>query len=539
MRRLRTLASMILLGVLGILLATVLIGGILDVRLSRATLDHQYEERARIAASVVAEIPEIRTAVLDGDRHRIIQPLAQRLIAGTGASYIVVTDRDGLRFSHPTPQQIGRRLEEPVSVLDGRSHVGIDHGSLGQSANGKAPILDDQGRVIGQVSVGILENQVAHQLNNEIEAIALYSAIALAAGAAVAMLLTRAVKRVTFGLELREIASLLQEREAMLHGIREGVIGMDAKGRVNLVNDEARRLLGITTNAIGTQLNDLVPAGRLRRVLAGEDAGADRSVQTEDALLVANHRPDVVGGRPIGSIVTLRDRTELEALIRRMHAVTGLSNALRAQEHEFTNRLHVLVGLLDLGEADEARQYLADLASDQLISAEDLRSRIGPPVVAALVLAKLAVAAECDVDFSVTADSHLDAPAADAQTLMTIIGNLIDNALDAVSAQPGPRRVTLQLRDDDGCVLMVVSDNGPGISADAIEEIFTDGYSTKSPRGEMRRGIGLALVRRLASRRNGTIDVRPGPGARFEVRLPLSGPVEATAPSTPVSEASR
>lgn len=539
MWRLRTLASMILLGILGILLATVLIGEILDVRLSRATLDHQYEERARIAASTVADIPEIRTAVLDGDRNRIIQPLAQRLIAGTGASYIVVTDRDGLRFSHPNPQQIGRRLEEPVSVLDGRSHVGIDHGSLGQSANGKAPIVDGRGRVVGQVSVGILENQVAHQLDEEIEAIALYSAIALAAGAAVAMLLTRAVKRVTFGLELREIASLLQEREAMLHGIREGVIGMDAKGRVNLVNDEARRLLGITANAIGQQLDELVPAGRLRRVLAGRDAGADLSVLTDDALLVANHRPVVVGGRPIGSIVTLRDRTELEALIRRMHAVTGLSNALRAQEHEFTNRLHVLAGLLDLGETDEARQYLADLASDQLISAEDLRSRIGPPVVAALVLAKLAVAAESDVDLSVTADSHLDAPAADAQTLMTIIGNLIDNALDAVSAQSGPRRVTLQLRDDDHHVRMVVSDNGPGISAEAVEEIFTDGYSTKSPRGEMRRGMGLALVRRLVYRRNGTIDVSPGPGARFEIRLPLSSLDPVASARTEVSEESR
>jgi two-component system CitB family sensor kinase len=393
--------------------------------------------------------------------------------------------------------------------------------------------------VIGQVSVGILENKVAHQLDEEIEAIALYSAIALAAGAAVAMLLTRAVKRVTFGLELREIASLLQEREAMLHGIREGVVGTDAKGRVTLINDEARRLLGITSNANGQRLDELVPDGRLRRVLAGEDSGPDLSVLTDDALLVANHRPVVVSGRPVGSVVTLRDRTELEALIRRMHAVTGLSNALRAQEHEFTNRLHVLAGLLDLGEADEARQYLADLASNQLVSAEDLRSRIGPPVLAALVLAKQAVAAECDVEFSVSADSHLDAPAGDAQTLMTIVGNLVDNALDAVSAQPGPRQVTLQLREDAGQLLMVVQDNGPGIAADSVEKIFADGYSTKFPRGEMRRGIGLALVRRLVARRNGTIKVAAGPGARFEIRLPLSSAAPVAAPLSQVGGPSR
>jgi two-component system CitB family sensor kinase len=520
MWRLRTLASLILIGVLGILLATVTIGGALNVKLTRHTLDGQYEERARIGASVVANIPDIRTAVAAGDPRKIIQPLAQQIMADTGASYVVVTDRTGLRFSHPNTALIGQRLEEPVAVLDGQSHVTIDHGSLGRSANGKAPIFDDRRNVIGQVSVGILERQVSHQLHAQIAAIVLYSAIALAVGVAVAMLMTRAVKRVTFGLELREIASLLQEREAMLHGIREGVIGFDAKGRVNLINNEARRLLSITSNANGGTVEDLVEPGRLRDVLTGEVSGPDQTVLTEDALLVVNRRPVEVGGRPVGSIVTLRDRTELEALIRRMNAVTGLANALRAQEHEFTNRLHVIAGLLDLGDAEEARQYLAEITRDHLVSAEDLRARVSPPVLAALLLAKLAVASERDVELVVTEDSHFDVPASYAHSVMTIVGNLIDNALDAVANQPSPRRVSAQLRDDDE-VRIVVTDNGPGVSADVVDEIFTDGYSTKTPRGEMRRGIGLALVSRIVHRAGGSIDVVPGPGARFEVRLPL------------------
>lgn len=519
MWRLRTLASQILLAVVGILLATAVIGGVLDIRLTTKSLDQQYEERARVTAIVVATTPEIRSALSLPDPSRVIQPLASQIAANTGAAYVVVTDREGVRYSHPNPRLIGKRLEEPVAALDGKDHVGIDHGSLGRSANARVPVLDAHGAVLGEVSVGFLETKVASQLHRDVLAIAAYSALALAIGVAVALLLARRIKRVTFGLEPREIVSLLQEREAMLHGIKEGVIGFDSRGRVTLINDEARRLLGITSVALGEDLESLVPPGRLRDLLSGETPGTDQTMMTTDALLVVNRRPVSVGGRAVGSIVTLRDRTELEALIRRMNAVTGLTNALRAQEHEFTNRLHVISGLLDLGDLTEARRYLDTITKVQLVSAEDLRSRIGPPAVAALLLAKIAVAAERGVTLSITDDSRFEADGADQNTLMTVLGNLIDNAVDAVADQPPPRSVAVSLSDEDE-LLMIVSDNGPGIPADRLADVFTDGYSTKAPRGELRRGIGLALVRRLVHKQGGSILVTPGPGAHFEVSLP-------------------
>jgi two-component system, CitB family, sensor kinase len=221
-------------------------------------------------------------------------------------------------------------------------------------------------------------------------------------------------------------------------------------------------------------------------------------------------------------VVTLQDRTELETLVRELHSATGLTNALRAQEHEFTNRLHVIAGLIDFGDIEEARRYLADIAQGHM-SAEDLRARIAPPMVAALLLAKLTIAGERDIDLEITEDSYLDAPDVDARSMMTIIGNLVDNAMDAVAAQPGRRVVRVRLRAEHE-VLIEVSDNGPGILDGAVEEIFADGYSTKSSRGEMRRGIGLALVRRLVHRAGGTITVDGAPGARFEVRLPQVTP---------------
>jgi two-component system CitB family sensor kinase len=442
---------------------------------------------------------------------------------------VVITDRTGLRFSHPKPRLIGQRLEEPVAVLDGKDHVGIDHGSLGRSANGKAPIFDASGRVIGQVSVGIVETRVSEAVNEQIAAIALYSAIALAVGVLVALVMGRTLKRATFGLEPAEIGSLLQDREAMLHGIREGVIGFDAKQRITLINDEARRLMGLTGTLIGQSADEVFPSGRLRDVLTGRTTGPDQEVLTDDALLVVNRNPVVVSGRDVGSVVTLRDRTELESLVRELHATTGLADALRAQEHEFTNRLHVIAGLIELGDFDEAARFVTTITHQNLASAEDLRARIAPPVIAALLLAKLTVAAEREIDLVVTPGSHLEVPDRDAQDLMTIIGNLVDNAMEAVAAQPAPRTVTVDLDDTDG-VHLVVCDNGPGIAADVADAIFLDGYSTKTPRGDSRRGLGLALVQRLVHRAGGSISVGSDVGARFEVRLPASTPAVAEVP---------
>lgn len=519
MWRTRTLASQILWGVLGILVVTTTLGGILYVTLTGRQLDRQYEERALGIAASVAQMPDIRRALAAADHSGTVETLAEQVRHSTDASYVVVADRTGLRYSHPNPAMINRRLEEPVIVLDGRGHLGVDNGSLGRSANGKAPVFGDDGTVIGEVSVGILENRVASQLHHELIAIALYTALALALGVFASWLLARKIKKVTFGLEPTEIVSLLQEREAMLHGIREGVIGFDAKGKVSVINAEAQRLLSVGPAATGLTADELVPEGRLRDLFTGRAAGADQVALTDESLLVVNRMPVVLGDRNAGSVVTIRDRTEMESLIRELRSITGLITALRAQEHEFANRLHVLSVLLTLGDHDEALRYLTEISDFAMAQAEDLRSRVGPPVVAALLLAKVTVAAEQGIHLVITKDSHLDRPGVDPQALQTIIGNLVDNAIEALGGQSGPREITVRLDDRDG-VRIVVADNGPGIEEPDADRIFQDGYSTKTADSGTRRGLGLALVHRIVHRAGGSITVTPGPGARFEIRLP-------------------
>jgi len=516
-----TLTTQILLGSLSLLVLTVVLGGFLFTMISNQTLDRQYQLRALGIATTTARMPEIRSALAAGDPGHVIAGLAREITAAAQSSYVVVTDRDGIRFSHPAPALIGQKLEEPVAVLDGKTHVGFDLGSLGTSANAKAPIFGVDGSVIGQVSVGIEDTQVLDTQVQNIWLITGFSALVLALGVGGSLLLSRRIKRVTFNLEPAEITSLLQEREALLHGIREAVLGLDDNGRVTVINGEARRLLQIEEPALGKPVAELIPEGRLRDLLTGKLSGADQVALTEDALLVVNRMPVSTAGRSIGSVITLRDRTEIEALVRDLHSIQGLMEAMRALEHEYANRLHIVDGLLEMGEVDQARSYVSQISSMSRSLGEGLRARIAPPELAALLLAKITVAAEQDVQIEVTAESRLERPRVDQAELLTIVGNLLDNAVDALANTPRPRTVTVQFDDADG-VFIAVRDNGPGVPAEKIDQVVVDGYSTKDPRPGMRRGIGLALVRRIVHRAGGTLDVFPGPGGNFEVWLPAN-----------------
>jgi two-component system CitB family sensor kinase len=519
-----SLASRILIAVLGIVVVTMAIGLGLYVSLARSTADANATERASNIAAAVGDMSLVASALAAGDPQGTIRTIADKVVKDTGAAYVVVIGANGLRYSHPNPSLIGQRIAEPVAALDGHIHTGVDNGSLGRSANARAPVRDSTGRPIGEVSVGILETEVAARLNQVIGYVILYSLLAVAVGVVASLVLARAIKRATFGLEPAEIVALVQEREAMLHGIREGVIGFDPQGRMNVLNDEARRLLGLTGATIGQPLDELVSAGRLHDILSGTVTGADAVAVTDESLLVLNRMPVTVAGLKAGWVVTIRDRTEMEALLRQLDSVESITTALRAQEHEFSNRLHALSVLLELGEIDEATSYAGQLTAQATLVADDVRARIGPPVVAALLLAKMTVAAERGVQVRLHPDSRMPTGGLDHTALLSVLGNLVDNAVDAAGADPAerhPRQVVVKLVGSASEVSLSVWDNGPGIPDDRLEQVFVDGYSTKAPRGGLRRGVGLALVHRLVARAGGSIVVTSQEGARFDVRLPV------------------
>ena len=536
----RKLSNEIFASQLAILIATVLVGFILFAHQDRSQLDHQYEDRAAAIAQTTAGVPTIVNCLqsVEPACNQQIQSIASRIQSETGAAYVVVIDMQRIRHSHPNPALIGQPVEEPIVTADGRTHVGIDNGSTGRSANGKAPIYGSSRQMLGEVSVGLTESSVSEALWRELPTYAGWFAIALAGGALASWLLARRLKRRTFGLELDEIAKLLQEREATLHAIREGVVAFDRAGRVTMVNDEARRLLELNSTVVGGKLDALVAPGRLRDVLSGQISGQDEVVLTDDYCLTVNRMPVSLMGTPHGAVVTLRDRTEMAGLLRELDSVRTLTDSLRAQQHEFTNRLHTLAGLLELGQPDEALRFLTELRVSEADFGEHLRSRIASPLVVGLILGKAAAASERGIRLTVSEDTWLTSTPQKVQALTTILGNLIDNAFEALSdlAGTGTGWVEVSLVEHEDGIFLSVADNGPGIPPGSGDSVFLDGFTTKPQRGSLRRGLGLALVHRLVRRVGGSITVEEGPGAVFTVQLPrASSPVVDSAPEISVT----
>ncbi|MFD5744693.1 ATP-binding protein [Streptomyces massasporeus] len=502
-------------------------------------LDDQAMRRALAIAQTTAQQPELARDVRETppSPNGPVQREAERIRKATKAEYVVVMDWRGVRWSHTDPKQIGGIVStDPGQALAGKEVMEIDSGTLGRSARGKVPLRDSDGTVVGAVSVGIAYDSVRARLIHAIPGLLAYAGGALAVGALAAWLISRRVQRQTRDLAFSDIAALLSEREAMLHGIREGVVALDRTGRIRLVNDEAQRLLGIGETMVGRSPDEALGAGRTADVLAGRVTGTDLLTVRGQRVLVANRMPTDDGG----AVATLRDRTELEQLGRELASTHGLIDALRAQDHEHANRMHTLLGLLELEMYDDAVEFVGEVVGDHRATAEQVTERIEDPLLAALLVGKATVAAERGVALWVSDRTRLPDRLVDPQGLVTVVGNLVDNALDAVAGTPHAR-VEVELRAEGRTAILRVRDTGPGIPPEHRELIFTTGWSTKKPPAHRERGIGLSLVRRLAERQGGsaTVGEAHGGGAEFTVVLPEAlaepGPRPAvlTVPSVP------
>ncbi|MFD7029968.1 ATP-binding protein [Streptomyces sp. NPDC059917] len=486
-------------------------------------LDDQAMRRALAIAQSTAADPDLPTALLSGPPapDGRVQAIAERVRRATGAEYVVVVDLRGIRRSHPSPELIGLPVStDPADALAGREVMEIDEGTLGRSARGKVPLLATDGEIVGAVSVGIAYDNVRDRLVGAIPGLLAYAGGALAVGALAAFVLSRRIQRQTRDLAFSDIAGLLAEREAMLHSIREGVVALDRAGRVRLVNDEAARLLGLAPgapDAAGRPLEELLGPGRTTDVLAGRVTGRDLLTVQGSRVLLANRMPTEDGG----AVATLRDRTEVEHLGRELDSTRGLIDALRAQDHEHANRLHTLLGLLELGLHEEASEFLTEVVGVHRSTAEQVTEKVHDPLLAALLVGKATVAAERGVALRLAPATLLPDRLVDPGGLVTIVGNLVDNALDAAVGSADPR-VEVELCARGRTAVLRVRDSGPGVPADRREEIFTEGWSTKLPSGHRERGLGLALVRRLAQRQGGSARAGEAPdgGAEFRVELP-------------------
>lgn len=505
-----------------IVLLAAFLGVLMTFNVARHVQDQEYRQRALTLAKSIAAIPEVETLVESGDPYHLLPNLAAAIIKNTGATYVVIADAKGIRLTHPNPKLIGQRLNDAAATLAGASTTSLDHGSLGESANGRTPITDVGGKVIGLVSAGYLTNTFAGEIHYLRTSFLLYGFGIIFLGFFFAEFLSRRLSNKRVANELEETRLKFQERNAMLHAIKEGVITLNPAKRIQLVNDEAKRLLGLTDAAVGKPIDEVLPEGRLLDLIEGEvSQGDDELVLNETFSLRVNHRPVKQFGRDMGYVITLRDRTEHIGLLRELDSVTNLTNALRAQQHEYANRMHTLNGLLELKRFSEAKSYLGEISALDANLAETLYDKISNPIITALLLAKVVIAREKGLTLKVEPNTSLGDLILDQNAQITVIGNLIDNAIEATANSAGGI-VTVSFDPGPGSNKSItVRDTGPGLPETNPEVVFEDGFSTKSSPSPSHRGLGLAIVVRLVKQVNGRISCYNDQGAVFIVEVPV------------------
>jgi sensor histidine kinase regulating citrate/malate metabolism len=511
-----------------VVLVVVLTSAVVAYVDARRTAQRSAEQRTTAIVESLTNSPLVLEAVTGSDPTAVLQPYVERIRAATGTSFITVLAPDRTRFTHPDPEEIGRPFRGTIApALAGRTFTETYTGTLGPSVRTTGPVVGGDGGVVALVSAGITVDTIGHDLAAALPGILGTALATLAVGAAGSWALSRRLRRQTHGLSPAGLARMVDYHNAVLHAVREGLLLVDGDGRVQLANDEARRLLGIDGDPAGRHVHELGLPQDLTDTLTGQRPAKDEVHVTGSRVLVVNQaRPS---GRPAGTVVTLRDHTELQALTGELDSVRAFAEALRAQAHEAANRLHTTVSLVELGRSQDA----VDFATAELASAQQLTDRVvdavGEPVLAALLLGKAATAHERGVRLEIDPVTAVGGTGIPGGDLVTIVGNLIDNAIDAALTGDPPREVQVALWVDDGRLEIRVEDTGPGLAEEDLPHAFERGWTTKETTGAPRglgRGLGLALVGQAVRRHGGTVTCRPGPGAEFRVSLPLQSPAQ-------------
>lgn len=460
------------------------------------------------------------------------------MIADSSGTVVASTDTLLLREPVPWPALLAAPTRSASGTIDlrGRSYL-----------IAAAPILSSPvrtGAPVNQLGIALVAQQSPTRLDalaTAAPSLLTYLGTAMVLGVIGSLLLARWIKRQTLGMEPAEIVALAEQRAAIFAGIAEGVVSLDPRQRVTMINPLARQLLSLPTETVGVSLEDLQVQGRLYEVLTGANGVEEDAVVIRSGrVLVLNRMTVRHGGRELGSVTTLRDRTQLAELESEIGAFRGTTDLLRAQTHEFANQLHTISGLVQIGDYEEVVSYVDALTEGRAALDLTLARRVKDRSLAALLIAKSAVAAERRVTLNVTDRTHLDPlEPASSFDVSTVLGNLIQNGIDAAATSTGagePPWVRVEIRQSGSTVELVVSDSGPGVDSTIATEVFEHGFTTKAAQdGE--RGIGLALTKLICRRRGGEVEIHNTPhGTQFVARMGITPAEPRRVPSHPGAE---
>lgn len=490
-----------------------------------SSMKSQIGSKALHLAKTVASIPEIQEAFEDPEPWVTIQPLVEQIRQHTDAEFIVVGNRDSIRYAHPIPERIGKRMVggDNDPVFRGESIISEARGTLGLSLRGKTPIYNEEDEIIGVVSVGFLIEDINEVSARHRNYIFLFALATLVLGSVGAGFIAGNIKRSIMGLEPEEIGRLYEEKEAILEFIHEGIIAVNRDGIITLINQNALQLLGGTSkeHVLGQHVNTILPHSTLPEVIRSGHAEFDKEAVLGDKVVIVSRTPvRNKSGEVIGAVSSFRNKSELFLLTQQMSQLKQYADGLRAQTHEFSNKLYTISGLIQLESYQEAIEFITKESDTQQDLLRFILKEIPDPILGGLLMGAINRAQEMKVRLHLDQESTFrDVPERiDRNLLVTILGNLINNAIEAVAQQP-QGTVTLLLTDLGQDLIVELEDNGLGIPLEQAEHIFMLGFSTK--KGE-HRGFGLALVKKAVDQLEGAIEYHPvdGGGTRFTVAIP-------------------
>jgi two-component system CitB family sensor kinase len=492
----------------------------------------RFSETNKLAMSLArtfAALPQVTEAFKNPHPPTVIQPLAEKIRKQSGAKFIVVANRNLVRYSHPNPSLIGKVLvgeddKKDQEVLGGKEIQSVAAGSLGLTVRAKVPIFDDNHHVIGLVSVGFLVQNIWNQLYAIFLKIVLIGIGALFFGMFGAFLLSNHIKKQIFNMEPSEIAYITQEQAAIINSVREGIISINSEGKLTTCNSEAQKILGMETiDLIGRDLSQVLPPTRLMEVLEKGVSQKDEPMIIGNTLVITNRVPVSLNGKIIGAVASFRDKMKLDQIDQHLADIGHFVEALRSQRHEFMNKLHLISGLIRLKEYDQVNKLIGEINEEQQGLLNFFMAKIHDPAIVGVFVGKMNRAKELNIQLKVQSETPIPDPCPHREIVITLLSNSIENALEAISSK-GPAVPSGEINIDFKCtekqLTITISDNGPGIDPRLGDDIFKDGVSTKG----QGRGFGLALMSRLVETIDGHLSIISTPtGATVKACLPIGG----------------
>ncbi|MFC5711688.1 ATP-binding protein [Thalassorhabdus alkalitolerans] len=489
------------------------------------TVSEQIGIRALSVAQSVAEIPEVQEAFSSSSPSEVIQPIAEAIRTQTDSEFIVVGNRDGERYSHPNEDRIGQTMvgdDNDRALYSGESYVSEATGSLGPSIRGKAPIITAEGEIIGVVSVGFLLDDVEMTIGNYVTETWYWIFLFMLIGIIGATLISLHVKRSILGLEPEEIGRLFQERESVFQSIHEAMIAVDRRGIVTMCNNQAGKLLQVESDkVVGKYIEDVIPHTQLAEVLETGERQFNKELWVNEERFIVNRVPIYYENKLMGAVSTFRNRTEVEKLAEELSNVKQYSEALRVQTHEFSNKLNTISGFLQLNQTKKAVEYINKESKEQQEWIHFFIRNVSDSYVSAVLLGKLNRAHELGIKTEIHPHSELVTQLTEKQRdgLVTVIGNLFENAFDAVLEGENDPVIHVFFTDMGHDILFEIEDSGPGIAKKHIEKVFQKGFTTKEG---THRGIGLSLVQQILEEAGGELSLETSElgGACFIFTVP-------------------